>query len=62
MTIKKHDRSCPVWKGEDCDCTIKNRVSVYAHRYPVFVQCSGCGHAPYGVELTILLGRMAANR
>lgn len=58
MMIRKHDRSCQIWSGKECDCSIKCRTWVGAHNLPVFVQCSGCGYAPGKTEQVLLMGRM----
>lgn len=62
MIVRSHDRACPIWKGEECDCTIKCRTYVGAHKLPVFVQCSDCGYAPGDEEQLILQGRMLAKK
>lgn len=62
MVVRSHDRSCPIWKGLECDCSIKFRTWVGAHSLPVFVQCSGCGYAPANTVQLILMGRMLAKK
>lgn len=62
MVVRYHGRSCPIWKGEECDCAIKHRIYVGAHDLPVFVQCSNCGYAPSNDEQLILQGRILTKK
>lgn len=58
MTVKQHDKGCPLWFGQACDCRVKEAVWVAAHALPIFAQCSGCGHAPLPDHQGIVLGRI----
>ena len=60
MKINRHEGQCEIWNAGACDCEIKDRVWVWAHSLPVFVQCSGCGHAPLMPMQVVLLGQLAA--
>lgn len=46
MRVRLHAFTCPLWLGSECDCWVSQRVRVYTHRHPMFVQCDECGHAP----------------
>lgn len=59
MTIKKHSGKCALHDGyKECDCHISNKVWVWAHCLPVFVQCDSCGYAPSIEKQAIILGHL----